>query len=73
MISVEFDIVNTILPVILRFLYLQSMRMQTEVELKMFKQNEYVYHTMRDAALKTQPMGSSSSADEKIKGLFHKQ
>ncbi len=46
------------------------MRMQTEKELKMFKQNEYVYHTMRDAALKTQPMASN---DEKIKGLFHKQ
>ncbi|XP_029300062.1 histone-lysine N-methyltransferase SMYD1a [Cottoperca gobio] len=31
---------------------LESMRMQTELELKMFKQNEHVYHSMRDAALK---------------------
>ncbi|XP_042365510.1 histone-lysine N-methyltransferase SMYD1a [Plectropomus leopardus] len=33
---------------------LESMRAQTEVELKMFKQNEQVYHSMRDAALKIQ-------------------
>ncbi|XP_031143150.1 histone-lysine N-methyltransferase SMYD1a [Sander lucioperca] len=39
---------------------LESMRMQTEMELKMFKQNECEYHTMRDAALKNQPMVSSS-------------
>ncbi|XP_037608341.1 histone-lysine N-methyltransferase SMYD1a [Sebastes umbrosus] len=32
---------------------LESMRRQTEMELKMFKQNESAYHTMRDAALKT--------------------
>ncbi|XP_022073815.1 histone-lysine N-methyltransferase SMYD1a [Acanthochromis polyacanthus] len=31
---------------------LETMRTQTEMELKMFKQNESVYHTMRDAALK---------------------
>ncbi|XP_041816300.1 histone-lysine N-methyltransferase Smyd1-like [Chelmon rostratus] len=31
---------------------LESMRRQTEMELKMFKQNEHVYQTMRDAALK---------------------
>merc|ERR1712137_1303110 len=35
---------------------LESMRMQTEVELKMFKQNECAYHTMRETALKKQPM-----------------
>ncbi|XP_069544208.1 histone-lysine N-methyltransferase SMYD1a isoform X2 [Brachyistius frenatus] len=33
---------------------LESMRMQTEEELKMFKQDEKVYHKMRDAALKKQ-------------------
>ncbi|XP_056259665.1 histone-lysine N-methyltransferase SMYD1a [Seriola aureovittata] len=38
---------------------LESMRTQTEVELKMFKQNEQEYHTMRDAALK-KPVTSSS-------------
>ncbi|XP_076614860.1 histone-lysine N-methyltransferase Smyd1-like [Chaetodon auriga] len=31
---------------------LESMRSQTEMELKMFKQNEQVYQTMREAALK---------------------
>nr|XP_046231367.1 histone-lysine N-methyltransferase Smyd1-like [Scatophagus argus] len=31
---------------------LESMRRQTEMELKMFKQNEQAYHAMRDAALK---------------------
>lgn len=41
---------------------LESMRMQTEMELKMFKQNEHEYHTMRDAALKTQLTASSSTA-----------
>lgn len=30
--------------------------MQTEMELRMFKQNEYVYHSMREAALKNKPM-----------------
>ncbi|XP_040915627.1 histone-lysine N-methyltransferase SMYD1a [Toxotes jaculatrix] len=40
---------------------LEIMRTQTEMELKMFKQNEEVYHTMRDAALKNQPIASSSS------------
>lgn len=31
---------------------LESMRTQTEMELKMFKQDEHAYHAMRDAALK---------------------
>uniref|UniRef100_A0AAQ5WZK2 [histone H3]-lysine(4) N-trimethyltransferase n=1 Tax=Amphiprion ocellaris TaxID=80972 RepID=A0AAQ5WZK2_AMPOC len=35
---------------------LEAMRMQTEMELRMFKQNEYVYHSMREAALKNKPM-----------------
>ncbi|KAM6901414.1 histone-lysine N-methyltransferase Smyd1-like [Lycodopsis pacificus] len=35
---------------------LESMRMQTEMELKMFKQNEDVCHTITDAALKKQPI-----------------
>ncbi|XP_034997391.1 histone-lysine N-methyltransferase SMYD1a [Hippoglossus stenolepis] len=34
---------------------LESMRTQTEMELKMFKENELGYHTMRAAALKSQP------------------
>ncbi|KAM4597611.1 histone-lysine N-methyltransferase Smyd1-like [Polymixia lowei] len=54
---------------------LESIRMQTEMELKMFKQNVNVYHTMREAALKNQPvrMMADSSPDEKIKGLLRKQ
>ncbi|XP_062333793.1 histone-lysine N-methyltransferase Smyd1-like [Osmerus eperlanus] len=55
---------------------LESMRRQTEMELRMFKQNEYMYQTMRDAALKNKPMGmmaEQSAADEKIKDLFRKQ
>ncbi|XP_029921298.1 histone-lysine N-methyltransferase SMYD1a [Myripristis murdjan] len=41
---------------------LESMRMQTEMELKLFKQNEEVYHTMREAALKSQPMCTVTSS-----------
>ncbi|XP_071763008.2 histone-lysine N-methyltransferase SMYD1a [Centroberyx gerrardi] len=54
---------------------LETMRTQTEAELRMFKQNEHVYHTMREAALKHEPacMIDSSSTDEKIKGLIRKQ
>ena len=32
------------------------MRMQTEMELRMFRQNEFMYHKMREAALNNQPM-----------------
>ncbi|KAF3702398.1 Histone-lysine N-methyltransferase SMYD1 [Channa argus] len=51
---------------------LESIRIQTEMELKMFKKNEHEYHTMRDAALKNQPMAISSAAAETTKGSFHK-
>uniref|UniRef100_A0A3B3ZQN7 [histone H3]-lysine(4) N-trimethyltransferase n=1 Tax=Periophthalmus magnuspinnatus TaxID=409849 RepID=A0A3B3ZQN7_9GOBI len=40
---------------------LESMRAQTEIELKMFKQNENKYHTMRQEVLK-----DNSAADKKI-------
>uniref|UniRef100_A0A7N6B9N6 [histone H3]-lysine(4) N-trimethyltransferase n=1 Tax=Anabas testudineus TaxID=64144 RepID=A0A7N6B9N6_ANATE len=52
---------------------LESIRMQTEMELKMFKQNEKAYHTMRDAALMGQPIASSISADDTIKGHIRKK
>ncbi|XP_034565801.1 histone-lysine N-methyltransferase SMYD1a [Notolabrus celidotus] len=42
---------------------LESMRTQTELELKMFKQSKDTYHSMRDAALKI------PSADENVKGV----
>lgn len=51
---------------------LESMRMQTEMELRMFKQNEYVYQTLRQAALKDKSVGmmaERSTADEKIEDL----
>ncbi|KAL7391823.1 hypothetical protein ABVT39_015420 [Epinephelus coioides] len=55
---------------------LEAMRMQTEMELRMFKQNEYVYHSMREAALKNKPMTmmhEPMSVEEGIKNLFHRR
>ncbi|KAF7667484.1 hypothetical protein LDENG_00061330 [Lucifuga dentata] len=55
---------------------LEAMRMQTEMELRMFKQNEYVYHSMREAALKNRPMtmmNEPTSVEEGIKNLFHRR
>lgn len=53
---------------------LKAMRMQTEMELRMFKQNEYIYHTMREAALKNQPMQMMAEpVEEGIKSLFRKK
>ncbi|XP_076005573.1 histone-lysine N-methyltransferase SMYD1b isoform X1 [Genypterus blacodes] len=55
---------------------LEAMRVQTEMELKMFKQNEYVYHSMRDAALKNRPMTmmhAPASMEDGIKNLFHRR
>lgn len=55
---------------------LQAMRMQTEMELRMFKQNEYVYHSMRDAALKNKPMSmmhEPKCVEDGIKNLFHRK
>lgn len=52
----------------------QAMRMQTEMELRMFKQNEYVYHSMREAALKNQPIRMMAEpATEGIKNLFRRK
>ncbi|XP_053092029.1 histone-lysine N-methyltransferase Smyd1-like [Pangasianodon hypophthalmus] len=53
---------------------LEAMRTQTEMELRMFKQNEYIYHTMREAALKNQPMQMMPEpVEEGIKSLFRKK
>lgn len=49
------------------------MRTQTEMELKLFKEDEKVYHAMRDAALMKQPVTGISSADEKIQDVSRKQ
>ncbi|KAJ3603896.1 hypothetical protein NHX12_028637 [Muraenolepis orangiensis] len=55
---------------------LEAMRMQTEMEFRMFKQNEYVYHSMREAALKNRPMTMMNepiSVQDNIKNLFHRR
>ncbi|CAL8345225.1 unnamed protein product [Lota lota] len=55
---------------------LEAMRMQTEMEFRMFKQNEYVYHSMREAALKNRPMTMMNepiSVQDGIKNLFHRR
>ncbi|KAF7695230.1 histone-lysine N-methyltransferase SMYD1b isoform X1 [Silurus meridionalis] len=53
---------------------LEAMRLQTEMELRMFKQNEYVYHSMREAALTNQPMQMMAEPiEEGIKSLFRKK
>ncbi|KAK6492362.1 histone-lysine N-methyltransferase Smyd1-like isoform X1 [Huso huso] len=53
---------------------LEAIRMQTEMELRMFQQNEYVYYSMREAALKNQPMKMMAEpGQEAIKNLFHKK
>lgn len=50
------------------------MRQQTEMELRMFKQNEFVYHQMREAALKNQPMSMQAEpVEEGIKNLFRRK
>jgi len=52
---------------------LEQIRMQTEMELRMFKQNEYVYYQMREAALKNRPMSmmNEPTVEDNIKNLFH--
>ncbi|XP_057213658.1 histone-lysine N-methyltransferase SMYD1b isoform X2 [Triplophysa rosa] len=53
---------------------LEAMRMQTEMELRMFKQKEYVYHQMREAALQNQPMRMMAEPfNESIKSLFRRK
>lgn len=55
---------------------LEAMRMQTEMELRMFEKNEYVYHNMREAALKNKPMAmmhEPNPVDEGVKNLFHRK
>ncbi|KAL4630145.1 histone-lysine N-methyltransferase SMYD1-like isoform X1 [Arapaima gigas] len=53
---------------------LEAMRTQTEMELRLFHQNEYVYHSMREAALKNQPMSMRAEpVEEGIKNLFRRK
>ncbi|XP_029448919.1 histone-lysine N-methyltransferase SMYD1 isoform X2 [Rhinatrema bivittatum] len=55
---------------------LEAMRVQTEMELRMFKDNEYVYYKMREAALKNQPMHvmpEPMSNSDTTPSIFHKK
>uniref|UniRef100_A0A8D0THJ6 [histone H3]-lysine(4) N-trimethyltransferase n=1 Tax=Sus scrofa TaxID=9823 RepID=A0A8D0THJ6_PIG len=53
---------------------LEGMRMQTEMELRMFRQNEFMYHKMREAALNNQPMQvMAEPSNEPAPALFHKK
>jgi SET and MYND domain-containing protein len=48
--------------------------MQTEMELRMFRENEYIYKSMREAALKNQPMNMMNEPmAESVKNLFRRQ
>lgn len=48
--------------------------MQTEMELRMFRQNEFMYHKMREAALNNQPMQVlAEPSSEPVLALFHKK
>ncbi|XP_043551254.1 histone-lysine N-methyltransferase Smyd1-like isoform X2 [Chiloscyllium plagiosum] len=52
----------------------ESMRCQTEMELRMFKENEFLYYQMREAALKNQKMQMMAEpAGEYVKELFHRR
>ncbi|XP_067898585.1 histone-lysine N-methyltransferase Smyd1-like isoform X2 [Heterodontus francisci] len=53
---------------------LESMRYQTEMELRMFKENEFLYYQMREAALKNQKMQMMAEpTSEYVKELFHRR
>ncbi|XP_073753534.1 histone-lysine N-methyltransferase SMYD1 isoform X3 [Callorhinus ursinus] len=53
---------------------LEAMRVQTEMELRMFRQNEFMYHRMREAALNNQPMQvMAEPSNEPAPALFHKK
>ncbi|XP_055497230.1 histone-lysine N-methyltransferase Smyd1-like [Leucoraja erinacea] len=53
---------------------LEAMRCQTEMELRMFKENEFIYYQMREAALKNQKMQvMGEPAGNYIKELFHRR
>ncbi|GCC37020.1 hypothetical protein chiPu_0015520 [Chiloscyllium punctatum] len=51
-----------------------TMRCQTEMELRMFKENEFLYYQMREAALKNQKIQMMAEpAGEYVKELFHRR
>nr|XP_047904256.1 histone-lysine N-methyltransferase SMYD1 [Anser cygnoides] len=53
---------------------LEVMRVQTEMELRMFQQNEFMYYKMREAALKNQKIEvMPEPSNETAPSLFHKK
>ncbi|XP_048366602.1 histone-lysine N-methyltransferase SMYD1 isoform X2 [Sphaerodactylus townsendi] len=54
---------------------LEAMRVQTEMELRLFQQNEFLYHKMREAALQNQPVQilPEPASDAPPPGLFQKK
>uniref|UniRef100_G3UGI7 [histone H3]-lysine(4) N-trimethyltransferase n=1 Tax=Loxodonta africana TaxID=9785 RepID=G3UGI7_LOXAF len=53
---------------------LEAIRLQTEMELRMFRQNEFMYYKMREAALSNQPMQvMAEPSREPAPALFHKK
>ncbi|XP_008322724.1 histone-lysine N-methyltransferase Smyd1-like [Cynoglossus semilaevis] len=52
---------------------LESMRTQTELELKMFLQDESAYHSMREAALKKKPLAPISAGGGNVKDVSRKK
>ncbi|KAL0620179.1 Histone-lysine N-methyltransferase SMYD1 [Plecturocebus cupreus] len=53
---------------------IEAMRVQTEMELRMFRQNEFMYYKMREAALNNQPMQvMAEPSNEPAPALFHKK
>ncbi|KAM8939884.1 histone-lysine N-methyltransferase SMYD1 isoform 2-T2 [Pelodytes ibericus] len=53
---------------------LEVMRAQTEMELRMFQQNEFVYYKMREAALSNKPFQVMEEPKSEAQGtIFHKK
>uniref|UniRef100_UPI00398F7805 histone-lysine N-methyltransferase Smyd1-like isoform X2 n=1 Tax=Pristiophorus japonicus TaxID=55135 RepID=UPI00398F7805 len=53
---------------------LETMRCQTEMELRMFRENEFIYYQMREAALKNQKMQMMAEPTSNyVKELFHRR
>ncbi|XP_001510487.1 histone-lysine N-methyltransferase SMYD1 isoform X1 [Ornithorhynchus anatinus] len=53
---------------------LEAMRVQSEMELRMFRQNEFMYHKMREAALTNQKMQIMAEPNnDAAPAMFHKK
>ncbi|CAJ0934910.1 unnamed protein product [Ranitomeya imitator] len=54
--------------------YHEAMRGQTEMELRMFQENEFVYYKMREAALSNKPFQVMEEPSNEIpSNIFHKK